>query len=53
MQYDNKEVHFNEYCKMCKHQALREDKDPCHDCLSTPTNVNSHKPILFENGIKK
>ena len=45
---NTKEVYFNEYCKSCKYEKLEEDEYPCHDCLSTPMNINSHKPIHYE-----
>lgn len=48
MQTDTKEVYFNEYCKTCKHQLLKEFEDPCSDCLATPSNINSHKPVNYE-----
>lgn len=43
-----KEVHYDEYCKKCKHEKLKEFKDPCHECLSNPINLYSAKPIRFE-----
>lgn len=43
-----KEVHFDEYCKLCKHYEKREHEDPCFDCLNQGWNEDSHKPILFE-----
>jgi len=48
MQTETKEVYFNVYCKTCKYQPKAEHEDPCHDCLSTPANINSHKPINYE-----
>lgn len=44
----DKEVYFNEYCKKCKHEKLPEDETPCDECLTYPFNVESHKPIKFE-----
>lgn len=51
MQTDTKEVYFNIYCKLCKHQLIKEIEDPCHECLNNPTNTNSHKPVMFEKKI--
>ena len=48
MQTDTKEVYFNEYCKLCKNKLLKEYEDPCNECLATPANINSHKPINYE-----
>lgn len=42
------EVYFYKYCKRCKYKNLREEEDPCNECLSNPLNVESHKPINFE-----
>lgn len=44
---EEKEVYFDQYCKLCKHHGLEESKDPCNDCLAEPSNTNSHKPILM------
>lgn len=48
MEENTKEVYFNEYCESCEHCDLEESEDPCHDCLSTPMNINSHKPVHWE-----
>lgn len=43
-----KEVHFDQYCKKCKHEKNKEKEDPCDECLSEPVNLYSHKPVKFE-----
>ena len=49
-----KEVYFHEYCKNCKHydkqyyEKNRKHTTTCHECLSEPTNLYSHKPVKFE-----
>jgi hypothetical protein len=43
-----KEVYFEEYCQKCKHEKLKESEDPCYDCLMEAVNLNSHKPVKFE-----
>lgn len=48
MHYTTKEVYFDVYCKSCKYQKLKEDKDPCNTCLSQGWNENTHKPIKYE-----
>lgn len=48
MQYDYKEVYFHEYCKTCRYQSVDDAKDPCNECLSEPANLNSHKPVGWE-----
>lgn len=45
MEEQYKEVYFDQYCKTCKHKDILEEKDPCHRCLSEPTNLYSHKPV--------
>ena len=42
------EVYFHDYCEKCKHKDLKEVKDPCHECLSNPVNLFTHKPVKFE-----
>lgn len=43
-----KEVYFEKYCKTCKHEKLEEQKDPCNECLESPVNLYSHKPVRWE-----
>lgn len=43
-----KEVRFDVYCQICKHSGAKEDDSPCCVCLATPANINSHKPIKWE-----
>ena len=45
-----KEVYFYEYCDRCKYQGV-EESDPygkCNDCLTASTQIDSHKPMNFE-----
>lgn len=49
MTYNTKEVYYNEYCHQCKYWDKKESEDPCWDCLDTPFNYDSHKPLYFEN----
>lgn len=48
MEYEYKEVYFNQYCKTCKHVALEETDKPCEECLKHPVNLHSHKPVKWE-----
>lgn len=48
---EEKEVYFDQYCKSCKYHGLEESKDPCNDCLTEPSNTNSHKPMNYETPI--
>lgn len=44
----DKEVYFDVYCKTCEHKKLGENQEPCDECLSHPTNNDSHKPVKWE-----
>ena len=41
-------VDFGKYCKTCKHKGIKEFEDPCNECLDEPANVNSERPIKYE-----
>lgn len=43
---DEKPVDFS-YCQTCVYWPLAEFEYPCHDCLNTPTNTNSYKPVNY------
>lgn len=45
---DEKIVLFDMYCKTCKYKDYPEAALPCHDCLNNPSNVDSHKPLLYK-----
>lgn len=47
MENEEKIVSYYKWCKKCKHRDLAEDCDPCHECLNTPININSRKPVKF------
>ena len=44
----DKEVYFHTYCPKCKHYWEDEAEDICNDCLVTPMNEDSHKPINYQ-----
>ena len=48
MDSSDKEVYFGEYCKTCKYFERTEEDEPCFECLSEPTNTDSHKPVRWE-----
>ena len=50
---NHKEVYYHQYCKTCKHKDLKDSDDPCAECLDTPTNLHSHKPIKWEEADRK
>lgn len=43
-------VEFDKYCDICKHKECKdiEGEEPCNECLQNPVNVESRKPIYFE-----
>ena len=47
------EVDFHEYCHTCKHEKLEEYKEPCYECLNSPYNIHSRRPLFWEEGEKK
>ena len=53
MELFNHEVRFDIYCELCKYKDTSENDDPCNDCLTEPFNINSHKPVNFEEAEKK
>lgn len=42
------EVDFKKYCETCKYEKLEEKFDPCNECLENGYNLNSHKPMMWE-----
>lgn len=42
------EVNFEKYCKTCQHKELEEKFEPCNRCLEHGCNLNSRKPIMWE-----
>ena len=50
MSSDNeyKEVYFHQYCKTCKNEKLTEQDETCNYCLDHPINLQSHKPVNWE-----
>lgn len=45
---DYKEVYFDKYCKTCKHKKLKETDAPCDECVSEPINLQTHRPVRYE-----
>ena len=43
-----KEVYYHEYCKKCKHKNVADTEAPCDECLSEPINLNTHRPVKYE-----
>lgn len=53
MEYNNsdgmKEVYFHEYCMTCRYGMLKDQEEPCFECLDNPLNYQSHKPVNYED----
>lgn len=45
---DYKIVEFDKYCDTCVHKDVSEDDEPCFCCLLSPVNLNSIKPVNYE-----
>ena len=47
---DQKEVYFDQYCSKCVNKDVDESdvNGACWDCLDSPSNVDSHKPLYFK-----
>ena len=43
-----REVRFDTWCQKCKYEKLTEQEKPCWDCLDEPVNIDSEKPLYFE-----
>lgn len=60
MEYHDKEVYYHRYCPTCEHKdewktgensdgtTFLDLCDACHDCLNSPYNTDSHKPVYFK-----
>lgn len=43
-----REVRFDIYCPKCKYKKTPEVMDPCNECLDYPMNINTEKPIHYQ-----
>ena len=41
-------VEFEKWCPKCKYEKRSEMVMPCFACLDEPVNMNTTRPILFE-----
>ena len=48
MEHHDKEVFFDQYCKKCTHYNEPDTSEACNECLTQPTNEDSHKPVGFD-----
>jgi methionyl-tRNA synthetase len=51
MENREKEVFFDKYCGMCIYRDMVDEKgyqcEQCEECLASPYNIDSHKPINY------
>lgn len=47
MDENYKEVDFYGYCATCEHKELKEEDEPCAECLANPVRYASVKPIKW------
>jgi len=52
MENEYKIVEFEKYCDTCKHKDVASKDEPCYECLDNPVNLNSHKPVKWEESDK-
>jgi hypothetical protein len=45
---NEKIVEFNGWCQKCKYWEKSEAEDPCFECLENPVNVDSRRPVKYE-----
>lgn len=48
MEYPEKFVEFDKFCETCKYKDIKQDEEPCNECLENPVNEHSIKPIKYE-----
>ena len=41
-------VDFATWCPKCDFKALNEADDPCNECLTNPTNIDSRIPVNYK-----
>lgn len=48
MKYNYKVACFANHCPTCKYEAVKEEDEPCNECLDYPVNLNTDKPVKWE-----
>lgn len=41
-------VDYFNYCRKCKHWNDGKETEPCNECLTYPTNIDTRRPRFFE-----
>lgn len=50
MEIRDKEVEFGAWCDKCEYYDKQEWEDPCDECLNSPRNEYSRRPVCFKEG---
>lgn len=45
-------IEYDAWCPKCKYYEIPEAEDPCNECLNTPAQDESHKPIKYDDILK-
>lgn len=40
---------YYKYCKTCAHKDVEATEDPCDECLRTPAQEFTHRPINYKS----
>lgn len=48
MEIIDKIVDFKKYCETCEFKDVKQQDDPCNECLDNPTNVHTTKPVNYK-----
>jgi hypothetical protein len=43
-----REVRYDLYCKNCKHEKVKDNDEPCEECLTESARLYSERPVNFE-----
>lgn len=41
-------VRYDLWCSKCKNKDVKENDDPCEECLDHPVNDSTERPIHFK-----
>ncbi len=41
-------VRYDLWCDKCQHKTIKENDEPCEECLDHPINENTERPINFK-----
>ena len=49
MDIEEREVDFEKHCETCKYKKKEENEFPCDECLESPINLYTDKPVNWKN----